>query len=493
MSQITAMTSGILASYEEKIRSGKAAEVIASVREKIAHKRPARDLVLPLAQLVRRAGAPGLSIQLLRPIVRPTGRRAEKASASEVCAYAAALVALGIQGEALRLLEGVSVKETPEPTLFKAYARIGQWDYASAIPLLEEYLRDSRPTDYQRLVAKVNLAASLVAEGESVAAESLLGEIYEKASSQNLALLKGNALELRAQNAIFASDWKAADGFLDEAFALLADKPYASSLYVRKWKAVSALLQSRASDANAAGVARVRQEAMDQGAWETVRDCDFFLGLATRDQNLIQKVYFGTPFASYRARVRKLAKLKDLPTHFDWGRGRKRIDLADRAGLLAVGLKPERLVTKLLLVLCTDLYKPFEVSGLHGWLFPEEFYDPQTSSMRIHQLMARLRAWVRERNLPIALSEKDGRYRIEPTGLILELPVDLASDLRISSREKLAREFGSNSFTLSEAALRLRVPERTLSRQLGEWIESGAVLKYNRARATRYGFKENLT
>jgi hypothetical protein len=486
--------STILDIYERKIRVGKAPEVLTAIRKDLIKFRTNRPLLLPLAQLARRAGDATLSIQLLRPLVRPTGRHIGKASPKEQAEYAAALIALGVLPEARRLLRSISQEEAPEALLFTAFQLFAQWNYRDAIPVLESYISSPTLSDYQRLLGQVNLAAALVSNRESKKASEMLVPLRRQTAKQELWLLLGNVLELSAQNEIFAKRWNRATSFLSEASKVLLSRGTVDNLYIRKWQTIVELHQRPGLRSTALKLNKIKQEAALKGSWETSRECDLFLAVATRNEVLRDKVFFGTPYSHYRSRLQSLYGEFDLPSHYDWSTDNSNVkdilNISDFASLRKLGLKPYHLLTKLTMALSADFYKPCTVSGFHSLLYPDDHFDPISSSMRIYQVVRRFRAWAIKHRLPIQLVENKSTYQlIAKPGFAIRVPSDLTKRLQHSIDEKLLAIFCGNTFSLAEAKGALNLPERTLSRELNALVESNVLIRYNRARATRYQFR----
>lgn len=492
--------------WDQQIKSGNAGEVLSAIRKTLERRRPPRHLLLPMAEMCRRAGAPAISLQLLRPLLRPPSPRHPQADSKEKAAYAGALVLLGVLPEAERLLKTIDLKEAPEALLYRAFAMFAQWNYQDAIPILNQYLQSVESsgnqnsgyeTNYQTLVAQVNLAAALVSVGESEQAHLLLESVKQKAQASNYTLLLGNLLELSAQNSLFASQWSEAKDFLEQAAAVLKATPTADSLYVEKWSAILETLQNPELRNADLRLKKVKEKALQHKSWETVRECELFLSVFQKNVKLRDQVYFGTPFVHYRNRLLHFwPKTPQIPKSFDWSVGSKKqnslkmaLDLTNSAKLFELGLGPERLVTHLLFALASDFYKPFDISTLHGLVFPGNYFEPLSSSMRLYQLVLRLRQIFKSQKIAAEIRRTEGGYRLYPMpGTFIRVSKDLIGQATSSLGDKLRSSFESQIFSLADASHQLKIPRRTTSRQLKALIESGELLCYNRARATRYQF-----
>ncbi|MCM2323226.1 MAG: hypothetical protein NDJ90_08180 [Oligoflexia bacterium] len=428
-----------------------------------------RPFLAELAALCRRSGIPGAAVRLLNPVVRPKPRVLTLPTGAEKAEYAAALAQLGADREARALLEGLDPRETPEALLYGAFARFPRWEYAAAIPLLEAYLAHSAIAPYQRRIGEVNLLAALAAvdkPGEEGfrKAEALAEKLLRETCEEENLLLHGNTLGLLAQLRIAQRNFGAAREALDEAEQKLREAGTLDALYIRKWKAIAALGDASVRAPALEELNAVRAEAATRANWETVRDCDFHRAAALGDVGALTHLYFGTPFASYRARISRLCTALGarLPESYLWaphprrrnerawgaidartgeflfrpgdgGRGRRaEIAAAETATggaprgraeaphRPAAALKTGQVPHRLLAALAMDFYKPQILPALHAELFPDRYFNPVSSRDVVHQAMKRLRAWLAEVSAPVAVVENRGSFSLEfhgPVGI----------------------------------------------------------------------------
>jgi tetratricopeptide (TPR) repeat protein len=121
------------------------------------------DMRFGFANLARRSGWLALGLKLLGPIVRqdrkyPLGRAPNPA---EITEYAVLLLRAGVIREAKDRLQALESKNHLDASLYLAFCGFNEWDYASSIPRLKNYIeRQNEP--YMNLVGQVNLSAALV-------------------------------------------------------------------------------------------------------------------------------------------------------------------------------------------------------------------------------------------------------------------------------------------------------------------------------------------
>jgi hypothetical protein len=453
---------------------------------------PARGQRLKLAQLARRSGLVSLALKLLNPVVRPSAKSPLRPTAEESAEYAGLLIRSGANTEATHILEALDPGEVPEAWLYRAYACITQWEYEAAIPFLKSYLEVEGLGLIQVVIGKLNLAAALVHERESSAAEPLLAELLELTARERLFQFHGNALELSAQNALFQKRWSDADSFLSRAERHLSEVGGLDHLFVQKWKAIRACLERKGERQALRDLEDVRREAVALGHSETVRDCDLYLAVSSKDEARLHAVYFGTPFESFRRRLlREAGPETRLPSHWDWspsGKTSRTLDLA--LGVWQDGspaFKPGQVLHRLLRALASDLYRPFRTAPLFEALYPGEFYNPFSSADRIYEAIRRLRLWAKEEGLSLAVTEKKGEYRLDPgTGLALRLS---PQSRRLSpSLDRLKRVFADRPFSTREAALALGISERSASRVIRDALSDQTLASSGKSQFVRYRF-----
>lgn len=439
------------------------------------------------ADLARRLGAWDLGLRLLKPVVRPVELKRD-ATEAEMCVYAALLIKVGATAEALAIL--AETKDAAVRHLYAAFAHQSRWDYRAAIPSLEAYLEASEPTPYQRTTALVNLAAACVYVEDFARADRLLEDILVRTRENDWGLLAAGALEIKASTAIHRRDWTLAETLLSETESRVSGRTNVT-LFAQKWHALLPLLRDGNSPGARARVAGLRDSAARQGHWETVRDCDFYVACATGDPAAFAHVYFGTPYPSYRARIANARPPGlELPaTYVREGQGgaARTLDVSSgrdlRGGALKAGQKPHRLLA----ALARDFYRPALVGAVAAEVFPGEFFDRDHTPKRIFALLTRLRTWVSEQELEIAVVAERGTYRIDlpgETGLRLDgESITIPTSYRVN---ELADAFGGRAFTADDAAKSLGLSLRSVHAILNEGVASGRLLRTGRARRTRY-------
>ncbi|MCM2277102.1 MAG: hypothetical protein NDJ89_03415 [Oligoflexia bacterium] len=491
----------ILNQIDESIRQGQTRRAAARIQALCEESsRLPRKEKLELARLARRAFIPALGILLLRPFVRPSASTIIKATPEERLEFAACLIWLGARSEGRELLAALDPATHPERDLFTSFALFSSWDYGAAVPLLRRYVRHPALAPYARLVGKANLAAALVHERLLPEARELLAELEAATRDGGHALLLRNILKLEAERAVYARDLARADRALGEALALAGSSPD-DALFVEKWRAIAR--------SDTAALHKIKREFLEMGEWEGVRDCDYHLSLLTKDLALGARLYAGTPYPRYRERfLGDFRELRErLPERFCWelGADSQRVSARDSViefsvprgcgGLNDELLKPGQVPHRLLSVLASDFYRPFNLVELHSAVFPAKHYHPEFSADSMHQALRRLRAYLRRVRLPLQISENGGNYRLQAAR-----PMTLWVGMGEAYEEKgasvklereatlLERRFLATEFTAEDAARALQLSRNSAIGRLRELSRLERVQKLGQGPATRYRF-----
>lgn len=464
-------------SCEEWTRTGESRRVHHALSE-IPNKEIPPKWRLPLANIARRGGLVLLGLRLLAPALKA------EPSNEELAEYGVLLQKNGSVREALNTLEKIDTTEIPEALLYRSFCLFTRWEYAAARPLLEKYVASPALGDYQRTIGMVNLASALLMVQDFSGSTKLLQELIEICSSANYARLEGNCHELLAQVHLQKSEWLNAEAELAKAEKLLANDFSLDHFFVRKWKAVISALRNQDREP----LDCLREEALELKHWESVREADLFLVKLTGDEELFQRVYFGTPHQSYRDRLRIECPKIEPREELILGSGDRVFDLTlgelDGETVFKSGKKIHQLICMLFL----DLYRPQRLAHLFAELFPEENFNAFSSPNRIHQLTRRAREAVAHEGLPLTIEENAGTYS---ASLQAGLMVRLTGERKVTSSEhahliRLKLLYPDLQFSAREARMKLGVPLTTFNRVLKYGLESKLLSQHGNGPKTRY-------
>lgn len=206
------------------------------------------------------------------------------------------------------------------------------------------------------------------------------------------------------------------------------------------------------------------------------------------------RVYFGTPYPSYRAALlARYPRQVSVPAHYDWnlreGKASVAIDLS-ASGSPHPLLKPGQLPYRALFALAADLYKPIRVAALHAKLYPGQVFNPFSSPGKVHQAVLRVKAQWRRAGLGVSISSHGGGYDIEPNSpCALRIYRDAMETGRGEWFFAKLREARMSDFTSEEAARVLHLPFRSAQRVLSEMTEAGRLARRKVGRDVRYALK----
>lgn len=467
----------LLDELEALIRSGRFGRAQWILR-RLNLKKVSRRHACAVANFARRVNRCSISVKLLNPVVRcPPHASFKPASLSERVEYAESLRRLGAVSEASQILESVDPEEAPQALLHSALCLFSQWRYGDGIPLLEKYIEAPGLSDYARLVGLVNLASAYIHEDVEKKAHRLLCRLRLETKEKGFTLLYGNALELSAQLEFARKDYRAALDFLDQASTSLREAGEIEHLWVAKWRAV---VKSFAAGKALPELYEIRTRASEAGHWETLRDCESYIARLERDSALVSKVYFGTPYPSYRRNLLESVKSwYEPPLTFvipGKRRPKRTLDVAtgffeDGCEGVSIGQAPHRL----LMLLSRDLYKPLPLVAAFSQLFPDECFNPASSPARIHQIVKRLRGTLAKAGTGIEVLESGGAYSLVlkgSTALRLSQTRTPLSTREIQL-ELLREKFGEGLFSVSEAIELLGASTSTAQRLLRWAVEKG--------------------
>lgn len=474
------------------IREGRAVHVRSLLQTVVASEIQRAELS-DYADLARRVQMPELVIRWLRPLIRFEKPVYPPASTKETALYALALGRVGIFKEATTILK--ALKKTGEPQVFNYLGMIDieQWNYSSALSAFKLYVQCDGLKSYQRTVGLLNLAACYVGVDDFERTDETLAQLLAATASPDLKLLRANTLELLAQSMIFRGRLSEARRVLAEARDLIGDQNYQYEFFIRKWLAITRLLDSP-SDPKA--IHLIRDEAVRGRFFETVRECDFFVAMANQNEVAFLKVFFRSHFRAYRTRILK---------NYNWNgpvpnqlllslHPQGYVDGDSEATHMK--LDPEeiempRLVRDLFRILLSDGYRAFPLTEIFGKIYEDEYFNPLTSPAKVSQLIQALRKIFAGHGIPLTVRVTNGKAALEakqPVSILLRRKKAMTHPSLGRHAEILSSHFGDRPFTTGEAAKVLNFSERSTRRRLAEAV-AGRRLRRTNAGGGGYRYK----
>ncbi|HAZ14794.1 MAG: hypothetical protein A2X86_22275 [Bdellovibrionales bacterium GWA2_49_15] len=491
------MSAGQLATIEKLVVQGnmKAAHLLL---RPLLKKRIERKLVVTLANLARRAHLPEYAVAILHHIVRPSLHSPIHATDAEIGEYAASLNAIGAAHEADKLLSEVDSDKFPNALLFRGYVHIWQWDWEGAVPYLEQYCKLPNVDPHMRFWGSVNLAQSLMHGcADLVWARTLLTEVVANTGLEQYRHLHKNAHLGMAQVQILAQEWEQAQStikYLQQKE--LKDDDQTFDLVLEQWKSIAQLSRG---NLNLAPLRKVRAQFEVLKRWENVRSCDYYEAICTHDTKLLTQLYFGTTYPAMRKRILTiLGGEQKIPLNYQWSFFRQAsshaaiIDLQNGVNNLGPSfLKEGQIPQRLLQTLGQDFYKPMRISELHERLYPKQFYHPTAAPDRLYQALKRLRSWLGQNHIPLAIKEDSGFYSLDSTqGCLIQLAKDVSTPaLKFKLAQQLAKlqnHFFTSSISAAKVPSVLGVSQRSSIRILNELCRHGRIERIHKGPKTYY-------
>lgn len=386
-----------------------------------------------------------------------------------------------------------SLTDRPRKHLFLAFAEIGEWNYESAKEHLEVYLKYNSLSQYDRAIGKVNLLASKVTllpnGGKDLALEKEIESLIHRCEQEQYFTLKTNLEEIRIQLLLKSYSQSRAKETAGLVKSIVDDPRAKDNLFILKWS-ILAETPTLASTQNEiktwkTRLLKLKKQALEIKHYETVREVDFYL--ARFQKNLVEKVFFGTPFKTYRQRIIDEYS-PQLPDHY-WYSLNQQINY--RFDYLSFNdLKPGSLPMRLILALSQDFYRPLNKYSLFTAVFPKEHINPDSSFNKLHQVIFRARKWLDKNDIPLDITEENESFSLMgPVSIKIYLK-DRKDNLIVSDDKKIIGEkitdiFHEKMFSINdliEAKLfkNLRAAQRYLKEN------SDLIERHGKGKNTRY-------
>jgi hypothetical protein len=475
---------------ETLVRAGNVRQAHTLLNEMNTKKIP-REQAADFANLARRTGMARWALKTLWPLVN--GSTATAPSPRDWVEYGCALTKTGAYAEATDILTSTKVRGSLEAPLYLAFIQISQWNYTGAIPHLKTYLKSSSLSDHGRLLASLNLAASYVFTSSFAHAREILHEMRDRVGTQAWPQAHVAIMEMLSIIFIYESNFTEAHSQLDLALAAAKDSSI-SAVSLLKWRAIADLVslgpQPQALDAMAA----VRDMAVHENHYETVRDCDYYRGLALNDRTSLLRVYFGTPFKAYRQRLENAAGASlAIPNQFVWQSGHKSAALDLSSGYYGEreAFKRDAGSLRVLQALASDMYRPTSTGALHAQLFPREFFNPESSWSRVYRAVERTRKHLIREKLNMTVLLKNGQFQLSPGEISLILPLAPRESTATNFDTKLdtlKKAWPYKAFTSRQAAQALNLAPESVRKILSLAVVENRLLKLGSGRGTQFRF-----
>ena len=131
------------------------------------------------------------------------------------------------------------------------------------------------------------------------------------------------------------------------------------------------------------------------------------------------------------------------------------------------------------------------MTSLFSDLFPDQFFDIDSSPARVHQAVFRLRETLRKNEVPVEIESTQFGFCVKKRdkNITLRKAIENGFTYRIDHRvEELKKKFQSAFFRSSEAQEFLNLSKSTLQRLLNEQIQSGNIVQLGQGKGSIYKF-----
>lgn len=467
----------------------------ASRLEAVQLGRASRTEALELARLFRRVGLAEKALSLLAPYVRPRKVLTLPATSPEKAEYVICLQRLGSIMEASSLSREIDERLAPEILLYRAILEFSQWNYEAGLPGLTRLVDEFQEADpYLLQTARVNIAAALIHTGRLADAASLLDSLRASTHQNEQWLLHCNTLQLSAHMHVMSGSFDRATEALDQAERILSGIKTLDRLFLIKWRALLEGFKLGHVEA----LQSARDEAVRKRHWETLRDLDFYSLKIRFAEPVFLRLHFGTLSPHFRRRLSTSFPQAVIPSEIaigtEWNYAKlPAMDTLDPLSDLKGDLAAGTVTHAAFMLLLSDSYKSFRSGELHSTLFPNDFFNPDSSLNRVHQALHRTRQAL-EAQLPgmeILAEGSTYRLRIPEGSPALKWSVGLNdfSPERIRL-EILKRELKAQStFTSNDAQKVFGISRSAANRVIQQWRESGLVTVTENGRRIEYRLK----
>ena len=475
---------------DQLIKSGKINQVIGIISDLIVSQVP-RSARQGLAKCCRRTGLIATGLRLLHPIIRSHKILEEPVTANEVCEYSALLARNGSVYEALELLKTVDSKTAPEALLYLGQCHILNWDYAEAVEYFEKFLI-STGDEYSKLIARVNLISGYIVLFRLEEATRTLGNTIELAKEAGATRLLANCFELWGQVYFWQNDFLNARLMLTKASEIFNNAQSLDQLLILKTESIMNALEEN----SVTPLVEFRKLAVQRKNWESVREADLFMLKVAPNQKQLDHLIFGTPRSAYRRRIEKLVGA--LPNENYTLGSDKGLQLNLQTGLvtgvenLPIGKKVHQVIS----TLNRDFYAPINLGTLFYELYPNEYFDIDSSPFRIRQAILRTRQWLQQNNIPALIQQRKGAYSFfinGEFGIKFQLNQQAVNPTEVRWQQLKEKVASGAQFTSEDICSKLGW-SRTTFRRLADWAcENQALKRSGVGKATTYQIVELKT
>jgi hypothetical protein len=495
--------------FEEKIRLGQIFDLRQRLRS-LGSKNLPRDEFAVFSNFARRAGAPTWALKLLRPVVRVEPEMQNlvpPATGSEIASYALALAASGALFEAQQLSRDIEHLDAPDILQACAYVSVWNWDYKRAVPFFDRYLNLPQLSAFQRALAQLNLARAHAFLGNWLKVQDILEVILPVSRQMGWNLIERDSRLVLAELEIRKEKWSAAESNLTSAMQLFQSVGL-DALEVVKLQGLLKLSQAPDQSHFQEVILPILALARSRQRWEIVRDLDFMSAKILRKPELLDHVYFGTPFFYFRKQMLQECRSYWQPSaQYTWqpmGKNTSLILNLKSGKLLGQNVRPlsNGLSLNLMRLLVSDFYRPFKRGCILAEMYPDQHYDVKNMAHNLGNMLRFMRAAIQQSRLPIEIHHANGCYKlklVEPMGFEIVDPALRPYDKNTQElkviKNSLARmrvEWPYQTFTVKQICDLLKLDGRNVRLLLRSSLAAGQLIAIGNTRSRLYRFRSRL-
>jgi hypothetical protein len=435
-----------------------------------------RESLLEVCHLARRIGFPYFILKKLNPIIDPDKNLKQPATNEEKALYAHGLSRIGAFQEAQSLLTRIP-DNIPEKHFYIAQNLMHQWKYHETISHLKKYAELLSEHQYEFWICQVNLLSAYSFTQNYELANSTIENLLSGVQSK-YPLLHANSLEIYSQILLHTKRYTEARNRLEQASHILKNSNSNYELFVKKWNLIIDMLEYKLFSDSAFN--QTRELAIKKQSFETLREIDFYKSICTSDLELFSKVYSGTRFYSYRQKMKNQfqvnkinPKIKFMEENLNSDIEPTNVDLQN----VPVTLNQK----KLLYIILSDFYSPIQLGEAFRKLYPNEYFNPYSSELRLYRHYENLKKSLYKLNYPLEIHWKNRRIfwtQTNPFYLIRSSNAKIRKPLfkKIKILDGVISQL-SVSFNRQEISLITGWPQRTTDRILNIAVNNKIIKK----------------
>ncbi|MCB9092950.1 MAG: hypothetical protein H6620_10370 [Halobacteriovoraceae bacterium] len=462
-----------LKSLDKRIKLGLSKQVAIELQG-VSLKGKNLEFLSTYSDLARRVGLNILAIKALSSEINRyrESRTIHKIPPKAAITYASCLIRLGLFKEAKEIL--LQFQDHQDTLLYLAFGYFSKWDYKNAIPPLRSFINSAKD-NYQKTIGQVNLAAALIMNQEFWEAQELINSLIRNCKQENNLRLLGNCYEIQAQIYLRKKNLSKTKNSLNQAQKILSEMGDVDLLFVNKWWALIEMLESK----NLQKILEIKNKCKQGSKWELLRSMDYYQGLLCEDNTILDLAYRGTLYPAFRELIAKQTDYQEKNCYEQYFSQKNKLRIkGNQLYFNANPIELPFLLKKTFLLLFSDLYQPFNNSKLSEFLYPDDYYHPESTPLKIHQIMNRLKIALKDQGVPTEIKSINQYYFINKNDFHLKYHLNPNDQFIQSTRDehKSIHEFlifkKAQEFSSSDLASYLKISPRQSQRLILEELHN---------------------